>query len=75
MSPVRAPKFQLAVEQPSTGGHWNPLKKYIYIHVQRKAAAVRWYEGYSHDKIKSIPARWATQKLENNNSKEVLPLL
>jgi len=26
-SPVRTPKLQLAVEQPSTGGHWNPPKK------------------------------------------------
>ena len=26
-SSVRAPKLQLAVEQPSTGGHWDPLKK------------------------------------------------
>ena len=26
-SPARAPKSQLAVEQPSTGRHWNPPKK------------------------------------------------
>ena len=25
--PVRTPKLQLAVEQPSTGGHWTPPKK------------------------------------------------
>ena len=25
--PARAPKLQLAVEQPSTGKHWNPPKK------------------------------------------------
>ena len=26
-SPVRTPKLQLAVEQPWTGGQWNPPKK------------------------------------------------
>ena len=25
--PARAPKSQLVVEQPLTGGHWNPPKK------------------------------------------------
>ena len=25
--PVRTPKFQLAVEQPWTGGQWNPPEK------------------------------------------------
>ena len=25
--PVRTPKLQLAVEQPLTGGHWNPKKE------------------------------------------------
>ena len=25
--PVRTPKLQLVVEQPLTGGHWNPPKK------------------------------------------------
>ena len=34
---VRAPKSQLAVEQPSTGGHWNPLeKKKKRYHIQRQ---------------------------------------
>ena len=28
-SPARAPKSPLAIEQPSTGGHWNPPKKDI----------------------------------------------
>ena len=28
-SPARAPKSQLAIEQPLTGGHWNPPKKDI----------------------------------------------
>ena len=33
--PVRTPKLQLVVEQPSTGGHWNPQKKKI-LHIQRQ---------------------------------------
>ena len=36
-SPVRTPKLQLAVEQPWTGGQWNPPKKKNKIsHVQRQ---------------------------------------
>ena len=40
ISPVRAPKLQLAVEQPLTGGHWNPPK--MYHKPKDKKAAVRW---------------------------------
>ena len=33
--PARAPKLQLAVEQTTTGRHWNPPKK-RYPHIQRQ---------------------------------------
>ena len=39
--PVRAPKLQLAVEQPLIGGHWNQPKKDTHIQIQGKSH-VRW---------------------------------
>ena len=39
-SPVRAPKSQLAVEQPLTGGCWNPPEKDTPH--PNEEAAVRW---------------------------------
>ena len=36
-TPVRTLKFQLAAEQPSTGGCWSPSKKDILIHRQRRS--------------------------------------
>ena len=35
-SPVRAPRLQLAVEQPSTGGCWNPPTKATHAQGQRR---------------------------------------
>ena len=53
--PVRAPKSQLAVEQPLTGGCWNlPEKRYPTSKVKEEAAARLW-DGHNHDKIKSHP--------------------
>ena len=38
--PARTPKLQLDVEQPLTGGCWNPLKKKKKLpHAQRKEKA------------------------------------
>ena len=39
-----------------------------------KTEKVQWNDnrGYNHDKIKSLPARWATHKLENSYTTEVL---
>ena len=53
--PMRGPKSQQAVEQPLTGGCWNPPKNYTpkYIKSKDKEAAMRWQEGHQHDKIKS----------------------
>ena len=34
--PVRTPKLQLVVEQPSTGGHWNPHTKKDTPHPKTK---------------------------------------
>ena len=55
---ARAPKSQLAVEQPSTGGCLNLPKsnkqKIRYTMSKNKEkATVRWYVGHNHDKIKS----------------------
>ena len=36
-SSARAPKFQLAVEQPWTAGHWNPLRKGTQVQGQRRS--------------------------------------
>ena len=35
-TPVRTLKFQLAAEQPSTGGCWSPSKKDILIRAKEK---------------------------------------
>ena len=73
--PVRAPKSQLAIEQPSTEGCWNLPKKYT-PHPKTKIKP-QWDSRRCANTIKSnpIPPRGATHKLENNNTKEVLPLL
>ena len=79
--PARAPKSQLAVDQPSTGGHWNLSKKKKKIpHVQRQRGSHRkpqqdGRKGTITIKSSPIPAGWVNHKLENNNTKEVLPLL
>ena len=39
--PVRTPKLQLAVEQPSTGGHWNPTKKRYPMSKDKEEAVAR----------------------------------
>ena len=40
-SPERPPKSQLAVEQPSPRGHWNPPKKRYPTSKDREGATVR----------------------------------
>ena len=70
----RTPKLQLAVEQPSTGGCWNPPKK----DSPREKVKKLQQDGRRHTiTIKSNPilSKRAAQKLENTNTKEVLPLL
>ena len=71
--PVRAPKSQLAVEQPSTGRCWNLPKKDTSCPQKKKKPQQDGWRG----RIKSnpIPIRWVKHKLENTNTKEVLPLL
>ena len=41
-SPVRAAKLHLAIEQPLTGGYWNPAKKKIAHNKDKEEATVRW---------------------------------
>ena len=66
--PETARKLQLAAEQSLTEGHWNPPKK-IPPSKDKGAATMRWYEGHSLNK------GWVTHKLQNYNTKEILPLL
>ena len=48
--PARAPKLQLAVEQPST----LELTKKVYLKFKDKEeTAARWLEGHNHNKVKS----------------------
>ena len=59
--PARAPKSQLAVEQPFTGGYWNP--PIMISHVQRQkrtwnktvGGAQSWWNQILH-----LPGRWLT---------------
>ena len=53
ISSARAPKFQLAVEQPLTGECWNLSKKNYPMSNDTEEASARWQEGHDHDKIKS----------------------
>ena len=68
-SPARAPKSQLAVEQPSTGGHWDLPKRHPTSR-DKEEAAERQQEGDNHDKIKSHSQKVGDPQ---NNTKEVLP--
>ena len=49
--PTKAPKSQLAVEQPLSGGCWNPPKT---PHIQRQRRShSKMAGGHNYDKIKS----------------------
>ena len=73
--PVRTPKLQLAVEQPLTGGQWNPQKEDTPCSDTRKNPQWDGRRGTISIKSKLKLPGWVTHKLENNNTKEVLPLL
>ena len=40
----------------------------------KEEVAVRWYEGTIMINSNPIPVRWVTHKLEDKNTKDVLPL-
>ena len=79
ISSARAPKFQLAVEQPLTGECCNSLKKKKKKDNPRSKTKnkLQWECRRGTNMIKSNPVYtgWAMNKLENNNTKEVFPLL
>ena len=72
--PARAPKSQLAAEQPLTGECWNPPKKDT-PHPKAKKK-LQWDSKQCEITIKSnpLPTRQVTHRLENNKIKEVLLL-
>ena len=51
--PARAPKLQLAIEQPSTGKHWNPPKKRYPTSKDKGEATKKQQEGHNHNTMKS----------------------
>ena len=73
--PARAPKVQLAVEQPSTGGCWNLPKKDTSRPQTKKKPQKGSRRGTITIKSNPILDGWVTHILEKNNTKEVLPLL
>ena len=73
--PARAPKLQLATEQHSTEGHWNPPKKDTSGSNTKEKLQQDGRRGAITIKSNLIPARWVIHKLKKNNTKEVLPLL
>ena len=73
--PGRASKSKLAVEQPSTEGHWNLPKKDTPCPKTKKKLQQDGWRGTITIKSNPIPTRCVTLKLENNNTKEVLPPL
>ena len=73
-----ASKLQLAIEQPSTGGCWNSKKKKKKSAPHPKIKKKLQQGGRRSTIITNsnlIPTRWVNHKLENNNIKEVFPLL
>ena len=74
---ARAPKLQLAIEQPLTRRRWNlPKKKKDTPHPKTKKKLQQdSRRGTIMIKSNPIPAGWVTHRLENSNTKEVLPLL
>ena len=67
--------MQLAVEQPLTGRYWNPSRKDTPHPRTKKKLQRNSRKGTIMIKSNPMPVRWATHKLENNNTKEVFPLL
>ena len=72
-SPARAPKLQLAVEQPSTGGCWNPPKNDIPCPKTKEKLQHDGRRGTIRIKSNPVPAKWADHKLDTN-TEEILPL-
>ena len=66
---ARAPKSQLAVEQPSTEGCWNPPKRDTPRLKRKKKPQREGRRGKSQQNQIPIPAGWVTNKLENINTK------
>jgi len=73
--PARAQKLQLANEQPSTGGCWNPPEKDTAHPKTKKKLQQGGRRGAIMIKSNPIPTRWVTCRLKNNNTKEILTLL
>ena len=73
--PVRAPKLQLAVEQPLMGGCWNTPKKDSPCPKTKKKLQQDGRRGAIMTKSNPIPTAQVTHTLENRNTKEVPALL
>ena len=73
-SPAKTPQSQPAVEQPLTGGCWNPPKKDT-AHPRTKEKQGGSRRGAIRIKSNPIPIGWATTNWENSNTKEVITLL
>ena len=52
-----------------------PIKKRYPMSKGKEEAIMRRSEGHNHDKIKAQIFQMGDPKMENNNTKEVLPLL
>ena len=76
--PARPPSSQLAIAQPPTEEQWNPPEKdtpkYLLCPKTKKKLQGDGRRGTIMIKSNHNPTGWATQKLEKNNTKEVLPL-
>ena len=72
---MRASKSQLAGEQPLTGDTETHQKKDTPHSKTKKKPQRDGMRGTNTIKSNPMPAEWVTHNLENNNTKEVLPLL
>ena len=72
--PAKAPKSQLAIEKPLTGEFCN-LPKEDSPHPKTKKPQQDDRRGTIMIKSNPIPTGYVTHNLDNNNTKDVLPLL
>ena len=71
--PVIAPKLQLAVQQPSTEGCYNPPEKFTLPSKKITKPQQDGRRGTIMIRSNSIPTGWVTHKLQSNNTKKNSP--
>ena len=73
---VQVPSMVLAgFKSQSVVKGFRTHQKKISMSKDKEKAAARWQEGHNMIKSNPVTAGWVIHKLENKNTKEVVPLL